>query len=285
MKTIVTHIAPDVDAVTSVWLLRRFLPGWKDAELAFVPAGKTLNDEPADSNPDIHHVDTGMGMLDHHQTDEDTCAARRTHEYIAKSQKTAFGTHGYKEEALIRLLDVVNDIDHFREVYYPNADSDIYELGFVSILDGWKLLFSQDDHKIAEMGLVILDGIYKSFQNKLWAQHELDTKGVGFETTWGKGIGVETINDEVMKLSQRQGYVVAVRKDPKKGFVRIKGMPGSPVDFTLVCEELKKRDSQATWFLHASRRMLLNGSSKNPDSRPTTLTLKEVIEILKGSRG
>jgi hypothetical protein len=76
MKTVVTHIGPDLDAITSVWLVKTYFPGWEEAHMAFVPAGTTLRGEPPDSDPEIIHVDTGFGDFDHHQTDEDTCAAK-----------------------------------------------------------------------------------------------------------------------------------------------------------------------------------------------------------------
>src|SRR3989338_10733789 len=128
MKTVVTHIAPDVDAITSVWILKRFLPGWEDAEVKFVPAGKTLNNDIVDSDSDILHVDTGMGILDHHQTDEDTCAAKRCLEHIKKVKSTKLKVHKVEDnEALERMVEVVNDIDHFKEVYYPNPMADYYD--------------------------------------------------------------------------------------------------------------------------------------------------------------
>lgn len=291
MKTIVTHLAPDVDAVTSVWLLKRFLPGWIEAEVAFVPAGKTLDNEPPDSNSNILHVDTGMGMLDHHQTDEDTCAAKRTMEYIAaqiqsrsnrdKIQKSNGKNHKFPDEALVRLIDVVNDIDHFREAYFPNPAADYYDFGLVSMMDGWKLIYPDENQRMIDLGLIALDGVYKTFQNKVWAEHEIKNEGVEFVTKWGKGIGVETVNDEVVRIAQRQGYVVAVRKDPHKDYVRIKALPESPSDLTSCYNILRKKDKEATWFLHASRKMLLNGSVKNPESKPTKLTLREIIDVIK----
>jgi hypothetical protein len=63
--------------------------------------------------------------------------------------------------------------------------------------------------------------------------------------------------------------------------VRIKALPESKADLTVCYNMCKKKDPQATWFLHASKKMLLNGSIKNPESRPTRLTLREIIEILK----
>lgn len=271
MKIIVTHISPDVDAISSVWLLKRFLPGWKDADLRFVPAGKTLDNQMVDSDPDIWHVDTGMGILDHHQTDEDTCAARRCLEYIKIEEN----------EALERLVEIVNDIDHFREVYYPRPLADFYDFGLVAIFDGWKLIFADQNEKIVEMGMVILDGIYKNFQNKVWAEKEIEQGGVIFRTKWGKGIALETVNDEVLRIAQKMGYMIVVRKDPKKGYVRIKAMPDSDVDLSECYNKYKKMDKDATWFLHASRKMLLNGSIKNPETKATKLTLREIVEVLK----
>lgn len=275
MKTIVTHLTPDVDAVSSVWLLKRFLPGWEEAEVNFVPAGKTLNNEPPDVDPNILHVDTGMGMLDHHQTDEDTCAAKRTMEYIAAKIKN------FPDEALVRLVDVVNDIDHFREAYFPNPTADFYDFSLVSVMDGWKLIYPDGHQKLVDLGMISLDGIYKTFQNKVWAENELKENGVDFTSPWGKAVGVETVNDEVVRIAQRQGYILAVRKDPHKDYVRIKGLPESQVDLTVCYNTLKKKDKEATWFLHASRKMLLNGSVKNPESKPTKLTLREIIDVLK----
>ena len=58
-------------------------------------------------------------------------------------------------------------------------------------------------------------------------------------------------------------------------------LSGDEIDLTALYEDVKKQDPDATWFLHASKHMLLNGSAKNPDMKPTKLTLSEVIETVK----
>ena len=269
MKILVTHFSPDLDAIVSVWIVKRFWPGWQKAQVCFVPAGETWKGEPVDSSPEIVHVDTGLGKFDHHHTDEDNCAAQ----LVLKEIKA--------DEALERLVDVVNEIDHFREVYFPNPTADFYDLGLVAILDGWKLLYAEDQQKIVDLGLEGLDGIYKQFQNKVWAERLLKEEGIEFKTKWGRAIGIETGNDEVVHTGQKQGYVIVVRKDGKKGYVRIKSLPNPKIDLTRVAEELKKADPQATWYLHVSKHQLLNGSTKNPKMKPTKLSLREIIEILK----
>ena len=195
MKTIVAHIGPDLDAIASIWLVKTYFPGWEEAMLAFVPAGNTLGGKPPDNDPEVIHVDTGFGKYDHHQTDADTCAALLVYEEVKK-------THG-ADPAMERLLSVVNDIDHFREVFFPNPTADFWELGLVTQIDGWRLLYADNPMNIVDLGMQGLDGICKTFQNKVWAERELKEKGVEFETQWGKGIGVETSNDECVHLAQK----------------------------------------------------------------------------------
>lgn len=279
MKTIVTHITPDLDAICSVWLLKKFLPNWSDAAVTFVPAGETFRKEPVDSDPDILHVDTGLGILDHHQTDEFTCAAKKTLEYL-REKKVQFKHQEVTEEVLNRLVAFVVDIDHFREVRYPSPDADYYLFLAVGILDGWKRLYFENDQKILELGMSMLDGVFRAFQDRVWAENEINEKAINFDSVWGKAMGIETSNDEVLKLGMKRGLILVVRKDPKKGYVRIKGTPETDVDLTDIYNTLKKKDNSATWFLHKGKKMLLNGTTHNPDMRPTSLSLREIIEIL-----
>lgn len=273
MKTIVVHFGPDLDAITGIWLVKTFFSGWEEATIAFVPAGKTLEDKPPDDNPEILHVDTGFGKFDHHQTDADTCAALLVYEEVKK-------LHG-PDPALERMLAIVNDVDHFREVYRPNPTADLWDFHLASQIDGWRLLYSDNPLKIVALAMEALDAIYKVFQNKVWAEKELKEKGKEFVTRWGKGIGIETVNDEVVHLGQKMGYVMVARKDPKKGYLRIKSLPRETIDLTALYNTLKAGEPDATWFLHASRHMVLNGSSKNPDMRPSKRSLEEIIEVIK----
>lgn len=273
MKTIVAHLGPDLDAITSIWLAKTFLPGWDEAMLAFVPAGKTLENKPPDENPEIMHVDTGFGKFDHHQTNADTCASMLVLEEVFKNKK--------RDEALERIVKIVNDIDHFREVFFPNPTADFWDFTLVAQIDGWRLLYPDSPIEVVHLGMNSLDAIYKAFTNKVWAEKEMKEKGIEFESQWGKALGVETTNDEVVHTGQKQGYTLVVRKDPTKGYLRIKALPRDDIDLEEVYNTLKSQEPDATWFLHASHHMILNGSSKNPDMKPTKKTLKEIISVLQ----
>lgn len=283
MFWIVTHNTPDLDAITSVWLILRFLPNWKEADVKFVPAGKTLEGQAPESDPHILHVDTGFGILDHHQNNDYTCAAKKTYEYIAKiiNRGNSRTQEEWKDEALERMCEVVTFYDHFGEAKFKDSTADYHTFEAASIIDGLRTLYPENDHKILEVGFQILDAIHTQMQEKVWAEEIIETEGIQFKSHWGKAIAFETLNDEVLKQSQKMGFVVAVRKDPKKGYIRIKGTPGTEVDFTQSYETLLKLDPEATWFLHSSKKILLNGTTKNPDMKPTKLKLDEIIEVLK----
>jgi len=304
MPKIVTHLNPDLDAITSVWLLVRWLEGWEDAEFQFVPAGKTLDKMEPDSDPDILHVDTGHGKLDHHQVGDYTCAARLTLEYVSnnnprkKVPESEFADNGstvhvshlvWDRQALSRIADVVTQTDHFQEVHYPDAKADYLDFRAEEIINGLKLMYREQDQYVLRLGLKMLDAIYITLVSKVDAETTIAKKGIIFESPFGKAIAVETKNSQVNDIAQKSGYKLVVRRHPQQQSVNIKAPPpnlmkgeSSTIDLTPLYQTLKAKDPQADWFLHASKTMLLNGSSKNPNMKHTTLSLNEVVEIIKG---
>lgn len=312
MKLIVTHKAADLDAIASSWLIKRFLPGWENADISFVPAGEKLSgkyirkgeviEKVAFGNgeeAEVVHVDTGMTSLDHHQTEDgNVCATSLALDYVLE-KNAPLKKNENKVKALKRIVDYVIDDDHFQEVFYQNPTSDIYDFSIVGLIHGIKLLYPKDDMACLNFGIDALDSAYHFFENRVWAENEIKEKGIDFHTKWGKGLAIETLNDTVLKLAQQMGYVIAVRKDPETGSIRIKARPKKrtvnrepkttnqnifedvDIDLKPVYEKLKKMDTEATWFLHVSRRMLLNGSSKNPNMKGSKLSLSEVVEVLQ----
>ena len=293
MKVIVTHTSPDMDAITSVWVIKRNLAGWEDAVVKYVPAGETINGKiPQEAieqvgEDEVMHVDTGMGPLDHHQIfDTNICGASRSWDFVKSIlEEQGHDLRKEKIEAIDRIIKVVVDIDHFKEVFWKDASADHYEFHLVGILDGLKMLKQNQDDYYTNFIMEALDALLHEFENRIWAEKEIKENGKIFETRFGKGIGFETINDTVIKLSQKMGYVAVVRKDPRKGYVRIKVLPSKvgdeDIDLTLAYEQLKKMDPDATWFLHVSKKMLLNGTPKNPKMIPTKLPLTDIIKVIE----
>ncbi len=274
-KLIVTHIKPDLDALTSVWLIHRFWPEWAGAELRFVPAGKGYQPKEGE---EVIVVDTGGGRFDHHQ------AGRR-------GELTSAGELVFKEiisqgwlrsncEALRRLVGVVTQIDNFRELKWPQAAADYHLFSLAEIIDAWSLLYKDDYPRLVALAEMALDGVYLNFKNRVRAEKEIE-KGIKIETPWGKGLVMTTANGAVEHLAQKMGYSVVIRKDPHKGNVRIVGRWDRDVNFTEWSNKLHRADPQATWFLHNSKCMLLNGAGSNTTMVPTKLSLDEVLKVLE----
>lgn len=275
MNTLVTHQSVDLDAITSCWLIKRFLPDWEESNLTFVPAGSTLDNTPPDTQPSVIHVDTGMGKFDHHQTSDFTSASKRVYEYLAGKNYVS----SKNQKALEKLIIIVNDIDHFGEVYYPEAASDRYDFLLSQIIEGLKAPL-HDDKKITEMGFVLLDAVLQILKNKVKAEETIKD-GYIFDSKWGKSLAIESKNEEAVKLALKSGFKFVVKKDPDRGNARIKTLPDKKLDLTPLYDQIKKNDKKGTWFLHVSKNMLLNSSSKNPHFVPTSLTLQKLIEIIK----
>lgn len=277
MKTIITHVSPDVDALSSVWLIRRFMKGWEDANIDFISQGTTYQDNPVDSDPNIIHTDTGLGKFDHHQNNDDTCAAKLVFEYLVKKGDIK----SRHIEPLERMIALINDIDHFREIYWNEPDSDIYEFFIVSIIEGMKIRL-QDDYQLALTAEKIFDGILQTFFNKIQAEKEL-AAGLIFESKWGKTMAVNSENDEVGQLAQKKGMKMVIRKSPKRNHLKIKLHPALKKNLKTLLPLLEKADPKATWFYHQSGHMIISGSSKSPSSTPTTLPLSKIVEIIKNT--
>ena len=277
-KTIVTHVSPDFDGIPAIWLLKKFHPEFRDANLAFVPVGDaTYNNEPVDSNPNVLHVDCGMGKFDHHNTDDLTCGTQLVYEWLVKE--------GYikEDEAIARMVKVITEIDHgFDNYRWPEPNSDHWEFQIHNILIGWKVLYPNQYEKYVEWISAALEAVYVLMQNKVKAEKELEG-GKRFKTRWGEGVAVYTGNDSILDAAIKGGLAIVVRKDPGRGYVRITGSSNHKVDLTRAYDEFLKLDPEATWFLHASKVLLRNGSSRNPTMKPTKLELEEIIKVLEKS--
>lgn len=279
-KIIVTHINPDLDALAGIWLVKRFFPTWEKADLVFVPAGKTFRGAPPDEDPEIIHIDTGFGKFDHHQTVKSTCAAELVYKEVKKRQALS----DENKNALERFLTVIVDIDNGRDISWNDSESDRFEFTVNNFMGNIRFSKENKDQEKVEYFLPIVDAVFQTIKNKIKAENELK-KGKKFETLWGEGNGVETGLDDVLTVGEKMGYVLVVKKNPKDGHVRIYGRWDKKIDLSKVYAEVRKKDPMASWYLHPSKCLLLNGSRSDPDMVPTKLTLEEIIQIIVKNTG
>lgn len=283
-KLIVAHHAPDLDAVAAVWLLKRFdSQHYADAKVGFVNPGDTITIEQAeDFNVQLHevtHVDTGLGEFDHHQPERGELlisAASLVYDHICNIHPE------YKDDkALQTIVEFCVEIDHFLEIHWPDPASHRYLFMIHELIRGLEFTTPNDDDAQLHFGMQCLDSVYASLNQHIRAQEILSERGEIFTTSAGQCMAVETHNDDVIKLAQKQGSILVIRKDPTLGHIRIKVRPDAAIDLKKVYEEIKSKDSKGTWYYHPSGKMLLNGSRKHRDQHASALGINEVIEIVK----
>jgi hypothetical protein len=259
---IVGHLAPDLDCLTAIWIVKRF-GGATDAELRFVPSGATLLNQPPDTNPQIIHVDTGGGRFDHHQrAQRDICAAELVRRAFAP-----------QDHALERMVQHVIRIDHAED----------RGAGFFSIqalIRGYNQLFPEHPAHVAEAMLPNLDAWYETEARQMRLE-EAFARRVEFETPWGLGIAMESVDGGSSKLAFSHGAVLYAYRD-SQGWMGVAAQSRSAVDLTEIYHVLREVDHPADWYLHTSRRLLLCGTAKSPPRVASQLTLVELIRVIQG---
>ena len=266
--------------------LKRFeTQKYADAKIAFVNPGETISIDLAHELGfelhDVTHVDTGLGRFDHHQPDragKQTCATSLVFEYICSRQKDL-----ENNQALQIISDFITEIDHFGEIYWHNAGDYKYTMMIHELIRGVEFTDPHDDDSQMQFGLKCLDSAYAALTQQVKAKEIIEEKGQSFKIGSVKCLALETRNDDTIKVAQKQGFELVIKKDPKQGNIRIKLRPDSKVDLKNLHMAVTKADTVGHWFYHNSGKMLINGSQKHTNQTPSPLTLEEVVKLAKES--
>ncbi|NCO12647.1 MAG: hypothetical protein COZ34_04985 [Candidatus Pacebacteria bacterium CG_4_10_14_3_um_filter_34_15] len=285
-QLIITHHAPDIDAIGAVWILKRFdLDKYADAKLAFTNPGETISmDAAKDLGFELHnttHVDTGLGRFDHHQADKGIqrlSATMLVRDYVISKNLSL-----ENDEALNIISEYITQIDHFEEIYWPDAGSDRYEFMIHELIRGIEFVDPHNDESQTQFGLTCLDSAYAILTQHVKAKEIIAEKGDEFYIDDIKCLALETRNDDTIKIAQKQGFELVIRKDKKLGNIRIKVRPDSKLNLAPLYELIKTIDKKATWYNHPDGKMLLNGTKKHHNQIPSKLSINEVIKLAKTS--
>lgn len=281
---IVTHHSPDLDAVTGVWLLKRFdHEKFATASVEFVNPGDKLTGprqaELGVTDDQVTHVDTGLGEFDHHQQDRGKqfiCATSLIYDYLCQIQPDK-----KNDQALVTISKIVTEIDHFGEVNWPDPSNERYSFMLHELLKGMEALALHNDDSMLNFAMTALDATYSSLTIDLKAKDLLKQLGQPFDIKAGKAMAILTSNDSVIKVAQKQGYCLVIKKDPDLGNMRIKALPDVDIDLHALSERIKSMDKIGTWYEHSGGKMLLNGSSKHRDQNATPLSLEQAVDLVK----
>lgn len=282
-QLIITHHAPDIDAIGATWILKRFdSQKYADAKISFVNPGETISLDAANElGFELHnttHVDTGLGRFDHHQSDKGMqrlSATMLVFEYVASKNLSL-----ENDQALNIISEYITEIDHFEEIYWPDAGSYRYEFMIHELIRGIEFVDPHNDDSQMDFGITCLDSAYAILTQHIKAKEIIAEKGNEFYINETKCLSLESRNDDTIKIAQKQGFELVVRKDIKQGNIRIKVRPDSEIILKPLYEAIKAVDTKATWYYHPSGKMLLNGTKKHHDQIPSKLSIQEVTKLV-----
>ncbi|MEI7771229.1 MAG: hypothetical protein WCI67_14645 [Chloroflexales bacterium] len=258
------HLSPDLDCLAAIWILVHFGPA-KDADLLFVPAGRTLDDQPADSDPETVHVDTGGGRFDHHHSADHTLSAA---ELVRRELAP-------DNEALCRLVDQVTRIDHAEA--YPGRQPSFFNIN--DLIGGYNSLFPNRPHHVAQAMLPNLDAWYEHEARQIRLERAF-ARHLEFNTRWGLGIAMQSDDGGSSRLAYSHGAVLYAYRD-RRGYMGVAAQHRSDVDLEIVYRDLMRLDGEADWYLHPSHRLLLCGTPKAPPRQRSNLSLEDLVDVLR----
>jgi len=285
---IVTHHAPDLDAIASTWLLKKFdAQHFADAQIAFVSPGSTISQQELDELGiqvhEVTYVDTGFGKFDHHQPEramKRVCATSLVYDHLCEIHPEL-----KIDEALQTIVEFTNQIDHFEEIHWPEAQNSRQLFMIQELIRGHEYTDPHNDDSQLHFGFQCLENAYANLTQHFKALEIINRKGKTIEIKNGKALVLLTRNDNTIKVAQKQGYLLVARKDPKLGHIRIKARPDAPFNLDELEKKVLAADQKGTWFYHGSGKMLLNGSTKNPSQIPSPLTFEQLVVLIKETYG
>lgn len=267
MKTLVTHINPHLDDITSIWLFKKYQPDFRQAEVEFISASRTAASKQSE---DRIFLGTGGGQFDEHKEGLNTCAGTLVYQYL-------------KEKGLIPKSEItqkaLEGIIKWNELIDTGKASGVETAGFsVPAFVRTKDSSSQSSKRSVELGIEILDRILAVLERKEESIKDWEGR-VEFETKFGKSFAVvsKTIDRE---FCREMGGDLFLMYDPKYKSVQF-FTPSFEIDLEPIYKKAKEADPEASWFLHQSHHMVICGSSSAPDSKPTKLSFEELIKIAK----
>ncbi|MCX6780549.1 MAG: hypothetical protein NT003_00290 [Candidatus Magasanikbacteria bacterium] len=253
-RRIITHRKPHLDEIACIWLVKRFLPGWEDCSVGYIPTnpkgGAVKN---PDQDVDVMYIGVGRGKFDEHKGNLADSATTLIYKFISREKKVKFlsAAHGAIEE----LVNFINDDDHGLHITLPHSEF------MFSSANSFMAQAGYSSPKILEAGLAYLDGVYVCLLEKHLL--ERDWKKAKFiKTKWGSAVALQTSVSPktVLRRSVQEGILIAIVVNPKNNFRSIRAVPESSADFTEAFEQVRTREPQAEWYLHHSKKMLICGS-------------------------
>lgn len=269
-KALVTHVIPHLDDIAALWLLVRFDPSARKAALKFIettPEGVKL------AKGEIG-VGVGRGIYDEHKGDKKDSAVSLVWKDLKRRGKTPKGLRG---QALAALVDFVRrgDMGEYIGKEGPGIPT-------ATALRALAKLPGESSRSATLVGFRLLDAELVLYEERAKIDAAI-ARGRKFMTKWGRGIGisVEAVPGMVSGRIAELGYAMVVLRYPSKGFLHVRATPGTGVNLSALAKIVMKEEPEARWYLHHSKKMLLQGDWVAPISTRSKYGVDGLIRLIR----
>lgn len=268
MKKLITHINPHLDDIAAIWLVQRFYPGFKEAQVEFISAG--AGKEGLADDEDTLYIGVGRGRFDEHKGNLEDCATSLVWKYL-KAQKLA----PQDEIEVLALEELVNwvtlgDLGKLgREKY-----GDFSLPAFIRPTDN----SPQTSFRAIELGGEILEMILVVLKRKQRSTKDWEGK-IEFKSKFGKTYAVQSAFVNRAFCNSQDGDLYLMYEPGGRSVQYY--TPKYDLDLEPIYKKLIQVDPTATWYLHQSHHMVICGSGSAPDAKQTKLSFEQLIEVVK----
>ena len=271
---IITHMSPDWDAITSVWLLKRY-GGMEDHDVVFVNTG---NPDPAVLAAAAAVVDTGRELdptrrrFDHHhlpgEQSNQTCAAFQVFQHVAPNGEL---DHLAPLNALILNGDTGG----------RNYGAEWSRLTGIHALLSVRKARRETDDQLLAWGMAVLDDLAAHLKARDDARRTLDTHMI-YQSTDGLFVALRNAPQGATFAAFEQGarlVLFANEAENAIGLMRAGEWQephcGGLVDLLIVDSQVSADiiTETDTWFLHPAGFFAGRGTKKAPRSDPIACDL------------
>ena len=269
MKTLITHLRPHLDDICAFWLLKRYLPEAKDAALDFIATnekgGNVIND------PDLVYVGVGRGKYDEHKGDIGDCATTLVWKDIGP--KAAIDARERRAVEKIVAWVFLEDTGKL------NAEP--YRFFSVpAMIEGYFDSRGRDSKTVTQFCFDMLDAMIVAQRNEVLIEDDWK-KRIEFDSRYGRAVAVVGTARQIDAFGYSHGFPLVAIVNPDRTYHTIRADAASDIDLTPTWEKIRAAEPEASWYFHHSKKMLICGGDDAPGARLSSLTMEELIALLK----
>jgi hypothetical protein len=273
---IYTHLSLDLDAVCSVWAVRQFIPGAKDAVVEFRPANWDGN-EMADGDLAVDIEAGGRGMKGEKGEGDivHSCFATIVAQYASPADQSALAN-------LVRFVDAQDAHGSAVKFLAPEASREAQEVFAITslnaVLRALQATHPRNDALVCERMSEILSGMLQLGRARERAKAESDRA----EVLPGGKVAIVTNAREFATnglLFEERGVRVIVYVDGNNLGVIRHGDESLRMDHPEIRAIVEAVGETSEWFAHPAGFLFCRGSRKAPAKNPSKVNPRKLAEV------